>query len=337
MMSEINNATLPNRDIQRQMLKTMYEIRYFEEALYHAFMTEKMPGTMHQAIGMEAVPTGVAFALHEDDQMTSTHRGHGHAIAKGVPIPQLMAEMYAKSTGTSKGLGGSLHVFDRQHGFLGTTGIVGAGVPIGVGAALAAKLEGKGRVVVAFFGDGASNQGAVHEALNMAAIWKLPVLFVCENNRYAVSMPVQRATAIDHIADRAAAYGMHGETIDGMDVLKVYGAAKDAVEHARVGDGPTLLECETYRYKGHSRFEPAKYRPEGELEVWITKDPINHLRGLMIEQNILSETEADILRDEVEALVQEAITFAKNSPSVTIDLVPSLIFAEQQSGRDSDA
>jgi TPP-dependent pyruvate/acetoin dehydrogenase alpha subunit len=239
-----------------------------------------------------------------------------------------MAEMYAKETGTSLGLGGSLHIFYRQCGFLGTTGIVGAGVPIGVGAALAAKLEGKGRVAIAYFGDGASNQGVVHEALNMAAIWKLPVLFVCENNRYAVSMPVQKATAIEHIADRAAAYGMRGETIDGNDVLAIYAAAKKAVEYARSGEGPTLLECETYRYKGHSRFEPAKYRPEGELEAWMTKDPIIRFRGWLIEQNTLTESEADTLRNDVATMVQDAVKFAKESPSATVDSVPSLIFAE---------
>jgi TPP-dependent pyruvate/acetoin dehydrogenase alpha subunit len=324
----MNKNDLPDRDTLLAMLRCMYEIRLFEEALYHTFMTERMPGTMHQAIGMEAVPTGITHALRADDVVTSTHRGHGHAIAKGVPLPSLMAEMYAKETGTSLGLGGSLHIFYRPRGFLGTTGIVGAGVPIGVGAALAAKLEGKGRVAVAYFGDGASNQGVVHEALNIAAIWKLPVLFICENNRYAVSMPVQKATAIDHIADRAAAYGMHGETIDGNDVLAVYATARKAIEHARAGEGPTLLECETYRYKGHSRFEPAKYRPEGELEAWMTKDPIIRFRGWLIEQDILNELEADTLRDEVEASIQEAIAFAKKSPLATVDSVPNLVFAE---------
>ncbi len=324
----MNKDTLPSREVLISMLRAMYEIRLFEEALYHAFMTEKMPGTMHQAIGMEAVPAGIMHSLREDDVITSTHRGHGHAIAKGVSIPHLMAEMYAKTTGTSLGLGGSLHIFDRQHGFLGTTGIVGAGVPIGVGAALAAKLEGKERVAVAFFGDGASNQGVVHEALNMAAIWKLPVLMVCENNRYAVSMPVQKAIAIDHIADRASAYGMRGETVDGNDVLAVYASARRAVEHARKGDGPTLLECETYRYKGHSRFEPAYYRPEGELEAWMKKDPILRFRGWLIEQNKLSESEADAIREEVEALVLDAVKFAKESPSATLDSVSDVIFAE---------
>ena len=310
------------------MLRCMYKIRLFEEALYHAFMTERMPGTMHQAIGMEAVPTGITNALRSDDVVSSTHRGHGHAIAKGVSLNALMSEMYAKETGTSYGLGGSLHIFDRQHGFLGTTGIVGAGVPIGVGAALAAKLEGKDRVAVAFFGDGATNQGAVHEALNMAAIWKLPILFVCENNRYAVSMPVQKATAIDHLADRAAAYGMRGETVDGNDVLAVFAAARKAVEFARSGDGPTLLEGETYRYKGHSRFEPAKYRPEGELEAWKLKDPIIRFRSGLIEQKMLSESEADTIREDVATMVQSAVKFAKESPSATVDSVSSLIFAE---------
>lgn len=319
-----------DRPLLLSMLECMYKIRLFEEALYHAFMTEKMPGTMHQAIGMEAVPTGIAHALRPEDVVTSTHRGHGHAIAKGVPLKALMAEMYAKTTGASRGLGGSLHIFDRQRGFLGTTGIVGAGVPIGVGAALAAKLEGRQRLAVAFFGDGASNQGVVHEALNLAAIWKLPILFVCENNRYAVSMPVQKATAIDHIADRAAAYGMPGETIDGNDVLAVYTTARKAVESIRTGDGPALLECETYRYKGHSRFEPAKYRPDGELEAWMKKDPIVRFRTWLAENNIISPSEADALREKVEATVQDAIAFAKESPTASVDSVPDLVFAKEE-------
>lgn len=310
------------------MLNCMYKIRLFEETLYHAFLTEKMPGTMHQAIGMEAVPTGITYALRPDDIVTSTHRGHGHAIAKGLSLNALMAEMYAKETGISCGLGGSMHIFDRKLGFLGTTGIVGAGVPIGVGAALAAKLEGKDRVAVAYFGDGASNHGAVHEAINMAAIWELPILFACENNQYAVSMPVHKATAVAHIADRAAAYGIRGETVDGNDVLAVFTAAKKAVDQARSGDGPTLLECETYRYKGHSRFEPAKYRPDGELDTWKLKDPILRFQSWLIKQNVLSESEAETIQDDVAAEVQGAVKFAKESPSTKVDSVSRLVFAE---------
>ncbi|MGD2163748.1 MAG: thiamine pyrophosphate-dependent dehydrogenase E1 component subunit alpha, partial [Anaerolineales bacterium] len=205
-MSRTQNAE-PDRTKLLSMLAMMYRIRLFEEALYHAFMTEKMPGTMHQAIGMEAIPSGVGHCLVNGDKMTSTHRGHGHAIAMGVPTNELMAELYAKKTGSSGGMGGSLHIFDVQHGFLGTTGVVGAGIPIATGAGLAAKFNEEHQVVAAFFGDGAANQGAVHEGLNLAAVWNLPIVFICENNQYAVSFSVDDAFAIENIADRAATYG----------------------------------------------------------------------------------------------------------------------------------
>jgi len=323
---------LPNREVLISLLKTMLEIRQFEEALYHAFMTEKMPGTMHQAIGMEAVSSGVCHALNLDDVVTSTHRGHGHAIAKGVSLKALMAELYARKTGTSRGLGGSLHIFGYDQGFLGTTGIVGAGVPIAVGAGLAAQLDGEGRVAVAFFGDGASNQGVVHEALNMAAIWKLPVIFICENNHYAVSMPIDKAAVIEHIADRAGCYGIPGFTFDGNDVLSVYKATRDAVSTARMGGGPTMIEFLTYRYKGHSRFEPAQYRPEGELEAWMAKDPIPRYQNWLLEESIMNEEELALLTSEIAASIEEAILFAKNSPKATIDDVEDRIFASPNEG-----
>jgi TPP-dependent pyruvate/acetoin dehydrogenase alpha subunit len=321
-------AVLPDRTVLISMLRQMYQIRIFEEALYHAFMTEKMPGTMHQAIGMEAISAGVGHAMHPDDLMTSTHRGHGHAIAKHVSLDALMAEMYAKKTGASAGMGGSMHIFDLKRGFLGTTGVVGATTPIAVGAALAAQLEGKEQVVVSFFGDGASNQGVVHESLNMSAIWKLPIVFVCENNRYAVSMPVSQAMVIDHISERAAAYGIPGLTVDGNDVLAIYEAATQAISGARQGTGPTLLECESYRYKGHSRFEPATYRPQKELEAWLKRDPITQFRQRLKTENILSPEEADAVKNEVEATMQKAIDFAKQSQAATVEQIPPLVFAQ---------
>jgi acetoin:2,6-dichlorophenolindophenol oxidoreductase subunit alpha len=309
------------------LLGVMLRIRVFEEALYRLFMTGTMPGTMHQAIGQEAVAAGVGRALRADDAMTSTHRGHGHAIAKGVPMPSLMAEMFGRSTGSSRGMGGSMHVFDLDRGFLGTTGIVGAGVPIAVGAALALSLERSDRVVVAFFGDGASNQGAVHEALNLAAIWRLPVVFVCENNRYAVSLPVERALAVRHVADRAAAYGMPGVTIDGNDAIAVLGASGEAVARARRGEGPTLVECETYRHKGHSRFEPAAYRPAGELEAWLARDPIDRMRASLLEAGILSADQLAALRADVEREVVDAVEFARSSPPTDPREAAGLAFA----------
>jgi pyruvate dehydrogenase E1 component alpha subunit len=320
-------VVLPERATLVSMLRQMYEIRLFEEALYHAYMTENVPGTIHQSIGQEAVAVGVAQALRPDDWMTSTHRGHAHAIAKGIPLRAMMAEMYGKATGASRGMGGSMHVFDLPRGFLGSIGVVGAGAPIASGAALASKLEGKRRVVACFFGDGASNTGAVHESLNLAAVWKLPLVFVCENNRYAVSMPVSKAVAIEHISERAAAYGMPGVTIDGMDVLAVHFEAQRAVARARAGEGPTLIECETYRFKGHSKFEPATYRPDGELESWLARDPIPRFRKRLLEEKILSTEEADALRTEVENTVEDAIAFAKASPDPDPRQVVSWVYA----------
>ena len=322
-----NKEKLRDKKLVMSMLRKMYEIRLAEEAVYHAFLSEPMPGTIHQSIGEEAVAVGICHALRPDDYVTSTHRGHAHAIAKGATLRSFFAEMYAKSTGMSGGMGGSMHLFDKEHGFLGSIGIVGAGIPIACGAALAAQLEGKGQVAVGFFGDGAANEGAVHEAMNLAAVWKLPVVFVCENNLYAVSTPVEKSMAIAQVADRAAAYGMPGVTIDGMDVLAVYDQTVKAVERARQGHGPSLVECMTYRFKGHSRFEPATYRPKGELEEWVARDPIPQLRRFLLQQGLASEAKADALKAEVEAAVKDAIAFAKSSPDVDPSQVPSFVFA----------
>ena len=305
------------------MLRAMVRIRAFEESLYRLFMTGTMSGTMHQTTGEEAVAAGVCAALRADDVMTSTHRGHGHAIAKGVPVAALMAEMFGRREGCSRGLGGSMHLFDLERGFLGTTGVVGAGVPIAAGAALALKLEGSTRVAVAFLGDGALNQGAVHEALNLAAVWRLPLVFVVENNRYAVSMPVERAFAIERLSERAAAYGMPGRTVDGNDAEAVRAAAAEAVESARSGAGPSLLECETYRHRGHSRFEPARYRPEGELERWLARDPIELLRRRLG----LDDSDLDALRAEADAEIAAAVELARAGTPATAADALALVFA----------
>jgi TPP-dependent pyruvate/acetoin dehydrogenase alpha subunit len=305
----------------------MYEIRLFEEALYRAFLSEKMPGTMHQAIGQEAVSVGVMQALEPGDVVTSTHRGHGHAIAKGVSLNALMAEMYAKSTGTSHGVGGSLHIYDLSRGFLGTNGIVGGGVPIAVGAALGLRLDNRPNIAVAFFGEGAANHGSVHEALNLAAVWKLPIVFVCENNFYAVSTPMSHSYAIQHVAERATAYGMPGCTVDGNDVLAVFTAASEAGERARGDGGPSLVECETYRHKGHSRFEPATYRPKEEVENWMARDPIARFRQYLLEQELLTTEGADAIKQEVQEEIRAAIAYAKSSPEVEPSQIARFVYA----------
>jgi TPP-dependent pyruvate/acetoin dehydrogenase alpha subunit len=326
-MSAVTPTGSDLTDLGPDLLRVMLRIRLFEEALYRLFMSGTMPGTMHQCIGQEAVAAGVSAALRVGDLMASSHRGHGHAIAKGLPLTELMAEMFARTTGSSGGMGGSMHIFDLPRGFLGTTGVVGAGVPIAVGGALASRLEKSDRVVVSFFGDGATNQGAVHEALNLAAIWRLPIVFVCENNRYAVSFPVERAIAVPRVADRAAAYGMPGMTVDGQDALAVFDASRTAVARARAGEGPSFIECLTYRYKGHSRFEPAAYRPAGELAEWQGRDPIELLRRRLVGSGVMIEDQAAAIRADVEQEVATAIEFARSSPAIDPGAVRGLVFA----------
>ena len=239
---------------------------------------------MHQYNGEEAVAVGVCAHLSSADYITSTHRGHGHCIAKGADIRAVMAEMFAKATGCCHGMGGSMHIADFSVGMLGANGIVAAGIPIAVGAALSCQVQAKGRVSVAFFGDGATNEGAFHEAVNLAAVWRLPVVFVCENNVYGFSTHYRRTMLLENIADRAAAYGIPGAVVDGMDLRAVHAAAGEAVRRARDGDGPTLLECKTYRYMGHSRFEPSSYRTKEELAEWKKRDPIALFRSVLLTE-----------------------------------------------------
>lgn len=304
--------------IEKETLVTMYrkmlEIRRFEEKVWHLFGRNLIPGTLHLYIGEEAVAVGVCANLKIDDYITSTHRGHGHCIAKGADLKKTMAEILGKKTGYCKGKGGSMHVADAALGNLGATAVVGSAIPIAVGAALSCQLRGTKQVVACFFGDGASNNGTFHEALNMAAIWRLPVLFVCENNLYAMGTRISNVTAIENIADRAPAYGMPGVIVDGNDVIEVYRAAKEAVDRARNGGGPTLIECKTYRHKGHSRFDPAKYRPPDEVEEWMNKDPILRFRNTLIEEGVLTEKQADEIDRQITETVEEAAQFAVKSP-----------------------
>ncbi len=304
--------------IEKETLVYMYrkilEIRRFEEKVWDFFGRNLIPGTLHLYIGQEATAVGVCANLQVDDYITSTHRGHGHCLAKGADLNKMMAEILSKKTGYCKGKGGSMHVADATVGNLGATAVVGSAIPIAVGAALSCKLRKTSRVVACFFGDGASNNGTFHESLNMAAIWKLPVVFVCENNMYAMGTRITNVTAIENIADRAAGYGMPGMVVDGNDVVTVYKAAKEAVERARNGEGPTLLECKTYRHKGHSRFDPAKYRPPKEVEEWMRRDPIPRFRKKLIKEGVITEEEADGIDQKVILAVEEAAKFATESP-----------------------
>jgi len=297
-----------------EMYKRMLEIRHFEEKAFELYGQNLVPGTIHLYAGQEAVAVGVCANLRKDDYITSTHRGHGHCIAKGAQLGQIMAEILGKKTGYCKGKGGSMHIADFRVGMLGATAVVGAGIPIAAGAALSIKLRRTDQVVACFFGEGASNQGTFHEGINVAAVWTLPVVFVCENNLYAMGTRQSRVMLIENMADRAAAYGIPGVVADGNDVLAVYETARRAVEMAREGKGPTLIECKTYRHKGHSRFDPATYRPKEEVEEWLKKDPILRFKAKLLETKILTEKEAEKIEQDVMAAIEKATKFAMESP-----------------------
>ncbi|MBU7011027.1 MAG: thiamine pyrophosphate-dependent dehydrogenase E1 component subunit alpha [Theionarchaea archaeon] len=296
-----------------EMYRKMLEIRKFEEKVYDLFTQNLIPGTMHLYIGEEAVAVGVCAALNPHDYITSTHRGHGHCIAKGASLQKMMAELFGKRTGYCKGKGGSMHITDKSIGMLGANAVVGGAIPIAVGAGLSCKLKYPERVTACFFGDGASNQGTFHEGINMAAVWDLPVIFVCENNMYAMGTRQSTIMKIEDISKRAAGYGIPGVTVDGNDVMAVYEAAKKAVLRARRGEGPSLIECKTYRHKGHSRFDPAKYRPEEEAAEWFARDPLVLFRRDLLSKGIPEEFFQKI-EDKINAEIAEAVTFARESP-----------------------
>ena len=309
------------------LYRQMVRIRRFEEELFNLFLKRPMPGSMHQYIGEEAVAVGVSAHLTRQDYVTSTHRGHGHCIAKGVALNAIMAEMFAKSTGCCKGMGGSMHIADFGAGMLGANGIVGAGIPIATGAAWTCQLRHPGRVSVVFFGEGAANEGAFHEGINLAAVWKLPAVFVCENNLYNFSVHYKRTMVLDDIAGRAAAYGIPGFVVDGMDLVAVYDAAREAVERARQGGGPTLMECKTYRYMGHSRFEPAGYRSKEEVAEWKKRDPIPMFRQTLISRFQASSADFEKIDFEVSREMEEAVAFAERSPDPGPEDYRKYIFA----------
>ena len=297
-----------------EMYKKMLEIRCFEEKVFELYGQNLVPGTIHLYAGEEAVAVGVCSSLRKDDYITSTHRGHGHCIAKGADLKRTMAEILGKKTGYCKGKGGSMHIADFSIGMLGATAVVGAGLPIAVGAGLSAKLRKTDQVVACFFGEGASNQGTFHESINMASAWSLPVIFVCENNLYAMGTRQSRIMNIENIADRAAAYGIPGVTVDGNDVLAVFEASQKAVDQARSGAGPTLIECKTYRHKGHSRVDPAKYRPKEEVEQWLANDPLKRFRTTLLQNEDFSQAEVQKIEENVAAEIEEAVRFAVESP-----------------------
>jgi pyruvate dehydrogenase E1 component alpha subunit len=304
-----------DRETLLQLYRTMATIRQFEERGIPETGQRRMSASVHSSAGQEAVPTGICAHLTNDDYIASTHRGHGHCIAKGVDPKLMMAELFGRATGPNKGKGGSMHIADMSKGMLGTNGVVAASVPLAVGAALTSKLKKLGRVAVAFFGDGGANQGVLHECMNLASVWKLPVIFCCENNGYAESTPVEYGLSVANVADRAAADDMPGFHVDGMDVFAVYEAAGQAVSRARAREGPSLLECRTYRFYGHTVFDnPLSYRTKEEEDHWRSRDPLKLFRERVVPEGLLTAEELDQLDQEAEELMEEAIRFADDSP-----------------------
>ena len=313
---------------RRDMLRRMLEIRSAEEEIQNLFLQNLIRGTTHLCIGQEACSIGVAWAMAAGDTMTCTYRGHGHALALGMPMKALMAEMLGKESGCCQGKGGSMHMIDASIGLLGANAIVGAQLPIAVGAALTSQVKNQGKVAVTFCGDGAVNIGAFHEALNLAAVWKLPVVFCIENNLYGEYSAVHLTTPVTDLAVRAGAYNIPGIIVDGQDVETVYAAAKAAIERARRGEGPTLLEFKTYRFRGHSRTDTGPYRPEGELEEWLQRDPLKLLKDKMIADGQLDETELAELKQAAEQLVFDSLDWAKAEPYPPLEALYQDIYYE---------
>jgi pyruvate dehydrogenase E1 component alpha subunit len=305
------------RDQMIELYKMMVEIRLFEEKVQDLYARGLVPGSVHLYIGQEAIAAGVCAHLRKDDYITSTHRGHGHLIAKGADLRHMMAELFGRRTGYCKGKGGSMHIADFDLGILGSNGIAGGGIPLAVGAGLSSKMRGTDQVTVCFFGDGASNNGTFHEGLNFASVHRVPVVFICENNLYGISVSQKQHQAIRDISIRSVAYNMPGITIDGNDVLAVYQTSGKAIEQARAGKGPTLVECKTYRWRGHYEGDPnqgRRYRTTEEIQTWIKKCPIKRFEEKLIKEKVLNKNKTRHIREEIEKKIEEAVAFANQSP-----------------------
>lgn len=309
------------------MYKEMWLIRYFEEKVDQFFAKGAIHGTTHLCVGEEPSATAPIAALQPKDKITSVHRGHGHCIAKGAEVNRMMAELFGRTTGYCKGKGGSMHIADLEKGNLGANGIVGGGIPIATGAALTSKMKNLGYVVLCYFGDGASNEGSFHESVNLASVWDLPVVFICENNMYGMSGPASEMLNIENVADRAAAYGIPGIVVDGTDVIEMLNATYEAVENARKGNGPSIIEAKTYRYKGHSKSDAKLYRTKEEEAEWKAKDGIKKFKEVLISEGIFTEEEAKKLQQEAKQEIEDSVVFAQNSPEPTLDSLFEDVFA----------
>lgn len=309
------------------MLQKMCETRYFEEKAEELYTRGLVHGTMHLSIGMEASPIGSIAALEPEDLIVNHHRGHGHTIAKGADIAIMFGEFLGKEPGYCRGRGGSMHIVDIAHGNMGATGVVGSGIPIAVGVALALQMKRSPQVLLCFFGDGASNEGAFHESLNMASIWNLPMVFICDNNHYGMSMPYRHSMNVPNIALRAAAYGIPGVTVDGNSVLSVYETVWQAVERARAGQGPSLVENLTYRWRGHSKSDRNLYRTQQEIEAWMQRCPIKRFKRLLVESQVMTEQEVEAIDRQAKATIDRSAELAVQMPEPTPDNMEDEVYA----------
>lgn len=318
-----------------EMYRRMLKIRFFEERIVDLYARGSVPGLAHLYIGEEAVAVGTCAGLRDDDYITSTHRGHGHVIAKGADVKFMMAELFGKTTGYCKGKGGSMHIADVDIGILGANGIAGGGLPIAVGAGLSSKYRKTDQVTVCFFGDGASNNGTFHESLNLAAVHKLPVVFVCENNQYGISTPQKKHQTIKDVSVRSAAYDIPGITVDGNDVMVVHETVNKAIQRARSGKGPTLVECKTYRWRGHHEGDPnqgERYRSKGDIRPWLEKCPIKRFEKLLLKEKILTPSSMAKMKEALQQEIEEAVEFANNSPFPKDEDIYEDVFQEEMGG-----
>ncbi|MGI6153306.1 MAG: thiamine pyrophosphate-dependent dehydrogenase E1 component subunit alpha [Christensenellaceae bacterium] len=309
-----------------EIYRKMYTARVFEERVYEMFQKKMIHGTTHLAIGQEATAVGAVAALDELDCIMSSHRGHAHSVAKGSSITEMMCELMGKDEGCCKGLGGSMHIVDRSKGNYGANGIIGPAIPLATGVALALKKDGDGRIILNFFGDGTSNSGLFHESLNMAALWKLPIIYFCENNQYGMSTHVSRSISVENVADRAQAYGIPSKIVDGMDVLAVMETTKKAADHVKSGAGPFFIEAKTYRYMGHSKSDHCNYRTREEEAEWKAKDPIDSFEKVMRASGIAQKTIQD-LRAQVESECDGAVEYAKQAKVAKLETARKLMYA----------
>jgi acetoin:2,6-dichlorophenolindophenol oxidoreductase subunit alpha len=312
--------------LAKKMLELMYAIRAFEEKAEELYILGKIHGTMHLSIGMEASAVGSVMTLRPDDLILSTHRGHGHCIAKGADLGKMMAEFMGKECGYCRGRGGSMHIADVEGGNLGANGVVAGGIPLAVGVGIGLKMQKKDQVVMCFFGDGAVNSGPFNEAINMAVIYNLPVVFVCENNQYAMSFPTSKAFATPELSQRAHSYGLPAVTVDGNDILAVFQAVKGGVDRARNGEGPSFIENYTYRWRGHSKSDANRYRTKEEIESWQKKCPISRFSNVTTEQGLLDEDGVEAVRQEAYQRIEDAVAFAESCDEPSLDEIEDGVY-----------